>query len=209
MDTTTALSLTLFPFVLVVTQDGRVWCWGLGTQGSLGLGDNTTRMKPAPIPARSFNFARIRSVACGAFFTLALTEQAELFAWGQNLFGVLAQNDENNRLVPTPINTGEHKVKLLSAGAHHALLVTHSGQLFTWGDGSHGAHGLDHRKTRRLPTLVDAHIFGDAPLVEVITMLLIHYSCMYVCAAFIPALELHIMPTPLSISTSPSGVPCV
>ena len=161
---------------------------------------NRMVMQPIAIPASSFAWAKVSAIECGAFFTLALTETGGLFAWGQGLFGVLGQNNEDNRFTPTPVDTGDDQVAVIRAGAHHALYITGqgvaaalhgetphrtsnyakscpqnpvtllacihlltdlrvlAGELFTWGDGSHGALGLhENGKTRRVPTRVDPH----------------------------------------------------
>ena len=128
-----------------VTDDGRVWSWGLNSQGTLGLGDTENRWSPTLVQPLA---AAVRMVSCGGFFTLALTEQGTVYAWGQGVFGVLAQGDEENRPDPTPIDLeriGGAKVGFVSAGAHHALAITSSGELYSWGDGSHGQLGLGHR----------------------------------------------------------------
>lgn len=132
-----------------MTDDGHVWAWGLNSQGSLGLGDTENRWSPTLVLPELLGAAvKVRMVSCGGFFTLALTEQGAVYAWGQGVLGVLAQGDEDNRPDPTPIDLermGGAKVGFVSAGAHHALAITSSGQLYCWGDCSHGQLGLGHR----------------------------------------------------------------
>ena len=88
---------------------------------------NRMVMQPIAIPASSFAWAKVSAIECGAFFTLALTETGGLFAWGQGLFGVLGQNNEDNRFTPTPVDTGDDQVAVIRAGAHHALYITGQG----------------------------------------------------------------------------------
>lgn len=88
---------------------------------------NRMVMQPLAIPVSSFAWAKVSAIECGAFFTLALTETGGLFAWGQGLFGVLGQNDEDNRFTPTPVDTGDDQVAVIRAGAHHALYITAQG----------------------------------------------------------------------------------
>ena len=73
------------------TEDGCVYTWGLGSQGSLGHGDTESQWAPALVNLEFFGRTRVRLVACGGFFSLALTEHGALFSWGQGMFGVLGQ----------------------------------------------------------------------------------------------------------------------
>ena len=58
------------------------------------------------------------------------------------------QNDEENKLTPTLIDSDRFEggnVGFVAAGAHHAMAITSSGDLYTWGDCSFGQLGLSTR----------------------------------------------------------------
>ncbi|CAI9098273.1 OLC1v1034892C1 [Oldenlandia corymbosa var. corymbosa] len=56
---------------VLLTDDGKVYCWGWNKYGQLGLGDAIDRSSPAPVPLEGFT---PRSTTCGWWHTLLLAE---------------------------------------------------------------------------------------------------------------------------------------
>ena len=59
---------------------GGVLTWGRGTLGVLGHGDEEDRLEPQAVEL--LTGVDVRSVACGAYQTAAVTRAGELFCWG-------------------------------------------------------------------------------------------------------------------------------
>lgn len=79
---------------LVVSQDGNLWAWGLNSNGQLGIGNTVNQTKPAFIkdPANKAQaFKAIRSSA-GQLHSLAIRQDGNLWAWGDNQYGQLGNN---------------------------------------------------------------------------------------------------------------------
>lgn len=80
----------------VLTKDGRVWTFGSGLHGQLGLG-TVGEMSWTPAAVESLegvgtmrqdgSFTGIASVACGAWHTAALSTIGDVYAWGWRRHG--------------------------------------------------------------------------------------------------------------------------
>ena len=104
-----------------------------GYSGQLGLGDINDRRVPTLVGAEEvFGGSKVRTIACGYFHTLVVTEAGDLWAYGHG-----AQGD---RLVPTrvdPLHFAHAPISAVAACESHsaALAVTEGGALYTWGQG--------------------------------------------------------------------------
>ena len=68
--------------ILLLTSKGKVLAFGSGEKGQLGLGTKENRDVPWLI-GDLYNH-RVVKIACGEYHSLALTENEELFTWGDN-----------------------------------------------------------------------------------------------------------------------------
>ena len=79
---------------LVVGRDGSLWAWGWNSNGQLGIGNTVNQTKPATIkdPAnKAQTFKAVRSSA-GQLHSLAIRQDGNLWAWGDNQYGQLGSN---------------------------------------------------------------------------------------------------------------------
>ena len=79
---------------LAVGQDGSLWAWGWNSNGQLGIGSTVNQNKPALIndPANKAQaFKAVRSSA-GQLHSLAVRRDGNLWAWGDNQYGQLGNN---------------------------------------------------------------------------------------------------------------------
>jgi len=74
----------------------RMWAWGSGSSGQLGLGDKFSRKKPTLITGgiegegeSVFGRSVVVMAACGSEHTLAATQDGGLWAWGSTAWGRL------------------------------------------------------------------------------------------------------------------------
>ena len=79
-----------------------VYAWGSGALGQLGVGSLPASLAlPTPLPyAGELGVWRVRSIACGWFHTLALTDAGTVFAWGNGGDGQLGLGDTESAPVP-------------------------------------------------------------------------------------------------------------
>src|SRR5204863_7407707 len=78
---------------------GRVYCWGAGDRGQLGLG--TTR--DAPTPTVVPGLEGVRQIAAGADHSCALLGDHELRCWG-TAWGLPNQAPETDQRTPAVIS---------------------------------------------------------------------------------------------------------
>jgi alpha-tubulin suppressor-like RCC1 family protein len=85
---------------LALKSDGTVWTWGNNDQGQLG---RTTSQPSDPLPAQLANPTDVVAIAAGWDFSLALTSDGSIWAWGRNVEGQLGDGTTINRLQPIRI----------------------------------------------------------------------------------------------------------
>ncbi|MFY4717281.1 DUF7507 domain-containing protein [Streptomyces sp. LaBMicrA B280] len=108
---------------LAVTSDGRALAWGFNGSGQLGDGTTTSRSTPVEVhlPAGT----TVTSVAAGDIFSLALTSDGRVLAWGNNNFGQLGDGTTTERLTPVEAHLpAGATVTAIAAGDFHSLAVT-------------------------------------------------------------------------------------
>lgn len=70
-----------------VTSDGRIWSVGNNSFGQLGLSTLADMDRPTPIPlpnSLANRGLKVRLLACGDFFTIAIFGDNQAYAWGRN-----------------------------------------------------------------------------------------------------------------------------
>jgi len=98
-------------------------------------------MKYAPLEIDALVGLNIVQVSCGYHHCVAVTSEGIMYSWGNGAEGQLGKSNTVTRCdIPTRINVGgRFKTSIVSAGQFHSICVTHSGQLWGWGNNLHGA----------------------------------------------------------------------
>ncbi|MBN2730459.1 MAG: hypothetical protein JXR53_14635, partial [Bacteroidales bacterium] len=92
-------------------------------------------------------------VACGAEFTLALSETGEIHAWGHNEFGALGSGNFTN--YNTPIQSGSiNNAVQISAGERFSVALLEDSTLMSWGENTYGQLGYGNLSTSNFPFAV-------------------------------------------------------
>ena len=123
-------------YVVQATKiDGTLWTWGRGGEGRLGLGANTDRSSPTQVPGTEWSQeARKGSVLYYGWGMTAIRTDGTLWAWGDNTYGELCQNNRTNYSSPKQIPGSWSYV------AQGAGLKT-DGSLWAWGPNFGGKLG--------------------------------------------------------------------
>ena len=86
---------------LALDSDGKVYSWGEGYQGELGIGINGQRSVPVEVYTSGVlegkNIVQIRA---GQFYSVALDSFSDLYSWGYNFNGQLGDGTNTDRNVP-------------------------------------------------------------------------------------------------------------
>ncbi len=134
---------------LAITSNGRVFTWGLNSDGQLG--DGTTLNKNTPIDITSeLNLLPGEKVIQAAIGlsnrSYVITTLGRVFAWGDNSSGQLGDGTTDVRLTPVEIThqfgleTNETIVQI-NVGGGNSSAISSLGRLFTWGVNNVGQLG--------------------------------------------------------------------
>jgi len=116
-------------FTLVVADAGAVFSFGFSRSGGLGHGFSETVVLPRRIEALMQTRRRFVAVAAGDHHALALTEEGELYGWGDACANGHGCGERTPRRVTALF--GE-RVELIDARHDASCAVTEKGELFTW-----------------------------------------------------------------------------
>ncbi|XP_073214418.1 X-linked retinitis pigmentosa GTPase regulator-like isoform X6 [Lepidochelys kempii] len=138
----------------IVTERGHVYAAGGNSEGQLGLGDTEER-NAFHLISFFTNQYKIKQLAAGSYTSAALTEDGQLFVWGDNSEGQIGLAGEASVCLPCQVDVGK-PVSWVSCGYYHSALVTRDGELYTFGEPENGKLGLspEQLKNNRVPQLV-------------------------------------------------------
>lgn len=142
-----------------VTKSGEVYTWGRDEgDGRLGLGPGRgpdqagglsipTKVKALTLP--------VAAVTCGGFFTMALTEEGQLWNWGDSNYE-LGRGDKVGGWRPQPIPTlKDVQIIQVASGGYHSLALTDKGEVLSWGHGGQGQLGHSSIQNQKVPLRIE------------------------------------------------------
>ncbi|XP_010530240.1 PREDICTED: uncharacterized protein LOC104806852 isoform X2 [Tarenaya hassleriana] len=98
-----------------------------------------------PRPLESNVVLDVHHIACGVRHAALVTRQGEVFTWGEESGGRLGHGNGKDvtgpQLIESLAATG---VDFVACGEFHTCAVTMTGEVYTWGDGTHNAGLLGH-----------------------------------------------------------------
>jgi alpha-tubulin suppressor-like RCC1 family protein len=132
---------------LALDSTGAVYCWGSGSHGRLGSGSTDPWLDPSRL-ACTFGDSPAIDVACGLAFSLVLTADGGVWAFGENSFGQCgvvppppksSGRDGRPRQLLTPrrLDTGalrRGRAVSIAAGNTFGVAVLTDGAVVVWGD---------------------------------------------------------------------------
>ncbi|GAM26989.1 hypothetical protein SAMD00019534_101640, partial [Acytostelium subglobosum LB1] len=110
---------------LFLSESGRVYSCGWGSEGRLGLGDNTiNRYNPTQITFFQENNIKIVQVSAGGAHSLALTDDGKVYSWGCGDNGKLGHGNTAGENIPKLIESiSNREVIFVAAGIDTSMLV--------------------------------------------------------------------------------------
>ena len=161
---------------LAITTKGRVYAWGVGGNGQLGLADYQARSAPTlvPLPGPAVQ------VAAGWGHSLALLADGRGFTWGDNTSGQLGDPSTAMRNTPVAV-PGLTNVVYIASGYRHNLAAKQDQSIWMWGTNSHGQLAQGDKANRTTPVSIPAASsqLQDVALGELHTLLVHVDSTLY------------------------------
>ncbi|KAM5553176.1 PH, RCC1 and FYVE domains-containing protein 1 [Rosa sericea] len=123
---------------------GEIWSDGNVPDGSANvIPINTDVLIPKPLESNVV--LDVHQIACGVRHIALVTRQGEVFTWGEESGGRLGHGIDRDFSRPRLVEfLALNNVEFVACGEYHSCAVSTSGDLFTWGDGTHNAGLLGH-----------------------------------------------------------------
>jgi alpha-tubulin suppressor-like RCC1 family protein len=127
----------------IVTMQGQVFSWGEENGGRLG--HKTTDSVSHPKIIESLASTHVKAIAFGAKHACAVSVSGELYEWGEGIHSLGLWKDQCQRSQWFPHKvigpSGGISVSKIACGQWHTAIISSTGQLFTYGDGTFGVLG--------------------------------------------------------------------
>ena len=117
-----------FQFALALSADGRMWGWGKGGRGQLGLVDNDTYKAPVPIDGPGGCLVGVPFVQVEAGFShgAGLTADGHVYVWGRmrspDTHAERSERFQRDAWAPVRVHMQGRAVKIACGQAHTAIL---------------------------------------------------------------------------------------
>jgi alpha-tubulin suppressor-like RCC1 family protein len=121
---------------LALTENGRVYSWGYNKLKQLGFGNIIALNVPKLLKIRDSNKSNviIIRISCGSNYSLLLSSDGDIYAFGCNNCGQLGNNCFQNQNIPTKILT---QSKFIDIAAHKdcniSVTLSVDGIYYIWG----------------------------------------------------------------------------
>ncbi|XP_074613691.1 uncharacterized protein LOC141873555 isoform X3 [Acropora palmata] len=121
---------------LALSVDHRVWSWGWGVHGQLGVGSIEDVLLPTHIAG--VDEFEITQLAAGYSHSAVLSAKGQVFTFGGGLYGQLGLGTNCKQVVPQLVESlAKERVYLICCGSFETLAVTEGQKIFNWGRSPH------------------------------------------------------------------------
>ncbi|KAL2917962.1 hypothetical protein HK105_202376 [Polyrhizophydium stewartii] len=138
---------------ILVAASGRLYA--AGDNKSLQLGVKSIPASNTFVMLTTVKGQHFVDAACGADYSLAITDAGAVFSWGSPQYGQTGDGSDHeyiasaNKVVydpqmPKPVSKLEgKKIVAVACGTNHSLAVDSEGGMYAWGCGGYGRLGLN------------------------------------------------------------------
>ncbi|XP_043261315.1 RCC1-like G exchanging factor-like protein [Colletes gigas] len=171
MDVTCGYGFTAFA---IKSNDKNIlYGSGINTDSQIGFSEGDKKFpddliiepRPITLPLKESS-TNVIDIAAGRAHLLVLTNEG-LFTLGNNAYGqcgrriITNENYNKSRVVYHIPDIKGNKIIAVSAGQDHSILLTESGEVYTFGWGADGQTGLAHYRNEYRPSLVKGDLAGQ------------------------------------------------
>ncbi|KAI9186342.1 hypothetical protein LWI28_016355 [Acer negundo] len=147
---------------VAVTTRGEVYTWGFGRGGRLGHPDFDIHSGQAAVitprqVTSGLGSRRVKTIAAAKHHTVLATEGGEVFTWGSNREGQLGYTSVDTQPTPRRVSSLKSRIVAVAAANKHTVVVSDSGEVFTWGCNREGqlGYGTSNSASNYTPRLVE------------------------------------------------------
>ena len=142
-------------FTICVDESGSLWSFGDNVFGQLGTGKSEQKFN---VPQKIGDIPLVKTVACGGFHALVITEDNTLWSAGANNYLQLFLNREKTLVERYSFSKTQYSnVTRISTGFQFSMLQNDSEEIFSCGINIKGELGLGdntfHGKAQKIPDL--------------------------------------------------------
>ena len=152
---------------VALKSDGTVYAWGYNTNGALGDGTTTNRLRATVMHDTAGNpVTNVAAIAAGQNFTILLLKDGTLLATGQNDIGQLGDNSTAaSQINPVPVRDAAGAVfgSVVAISSYHQHTVVYrndgpNGSVWAWGLNDSRQLGDTTNVNRRNPVPAPAYV---------------------------------------------------
>ena len=128
---------------LCLDINGFVFTFGSNEYGQLGIGKDLTTL-PFTDKPQKVDIPLIISISCGGMFSMCLSENKELYTFGNNEHGELGLGN-NHAIFNSPqklVYSFLKDIAFFECGGGHTLCCTLDNQVYVWGKNIYGELGI-------------------------------------------------------------------
>ncbi|KAL5547330.1 hypothetical protein UlMin_007017 [Ulmus minor] len=147
---------------VAVTARGEVYTWGFGRGGRLGHPDFDIHSGQAAVitPRQvisGLGSRRVKAIAAAKHHTAIATESGDVFTWGSNREGQLGYTSVDTQPIPRRVSSLRSKIVAVAAANKHTVVVSETGEVFTWGCNREGqlGYGTSNSASNYTPKVVE------------------------------------------------------
>ncbi|XP_050020578.1 serine/threonine-protein kinase Nek9 [Alexandromys fortis] len=153
-----SIQITILKMRLSQHSGGRAGNMQGGTKlhGQLGHGDKASYRQPKHV--EKLQGKAIHQVSCGDDFTVCVTDEGQLYAFGSDYYGCMGVDKVSGPEVLEPKQLDfflSNPVEQVSCGDNHVVVLTRNKEVYSWGCGEYGRLGLDSEEDYYTPQRVD------------------------------------------------------
>jgi alpha-tubulin suppressor-like RCC1 family protein len=128
---------------LALDKNGNVWAWGTYTNGRLGNNTGNATCTPLSVRGTTRTFCQIGSLSDT---NLVIDKNGRAWGWGPNSNGQIGDNTATTRHTPVSVAGTAKTFCQISVGygSNHAAAIDRYGRVWSWGNGSFGALGVNN-----------------------------------------------------------------
>lgn len=115
---------------MALNREGRVFSWGSGSYGRLGIGSEIDAYVPTVVEG-ALRDQHVVSISCNTFHSCAVTSN-HLYTWGDGKYGKLGLGHTHNQLTPQLVRDCIKPIRAV-CGLKHTVAISINNTVSAWG----------------------------------------------------------------------------